>query len=152
LTVVGPDDRFRRRADFFQKKETSLRQFASKFERNLLMKQVLCLLVILGLAAAGAQLVCRANQTALDSDGDGICDALELELGTDPQKPDTDGDGLSDAQELGLTSADDKPRDTDGDGKIDALQGKSDKQEAGQDVIKVVSLNWFFLSGIMFVF
>lgn len=33
---------------------------------------------------------------ATDSDGDGLSDVFEAEIGTDPEKPDTDGDGFSD--------------------------------------------------------
>jgi hypothetical protein len=36
----------------------------------------------------------------VDSDGDGLSDAAEISLGTNPQNPDTDGDGLSDGQEV----------------------------------------------------
>jgi hypothetical protein len=35
----------------------------------------------------------------LDRDGDGLCDASEIELGTNPMLADTDGDGLPDALE-----------------------------------------------------
>lgn len=35
-----------------------------------------------------------------DSDGDGLPDAKEFEVGTDPESPDTDGDGLDDLYEL----------------------------------------------------
>lgn len=35
-----------------------------------------------------------------DSDQDGLTDAQELALGTDPQSVDTDGDGRSDLDEL----------------------------------------------------
>lgn len=37
-----------------------------------------------------------------DSDGDGLSNALEVQLGTDPNNPDTDGDGLSDGVEVNL--------------------------------------------------
>lgn len=36
----------------------------------------------------------------LDSDNDGVTDALELYIGTSPQQADSDGDGLSDYQEI----------------------------------------------------
>ncbi|MGB0640711.1 MAG: hypothetical protein ACPGTU_15335 [Myxococcota bacterium] len=35
-----------------------------------------------------------------DSDGDGITECDELELGTDPNNADTDGDGFADAEEV----------------------------------------------------
>ena len=35
-----------------------------------------------------------------DSDQDGLTDAQELALGTDPQSVDTDGDGRADLEEL----------------------------------------------------
>jgi hypothetical protein len=54
-----------------------------------------------------------------DQDGDGLTDAKEAELGTDPNNADSDGDGLADGVEVELgtspTSAD-----TDGDGYTDA--------------------------------
>jgi hypothetical protein len=37
---------------------------------------------------------------AADSDGDGLTDAQEIALGTDPNNPDTDGDGYSDGVEV----------------------------------------------------
>ena len=37
-----------------------------------------------------------AMAAALDTDGDGVPDASEVLLGTDPMNPDTDGDGLND--------------------------------------------------------
>ena len=36
----------------------------------------------------------------LDSDGDGLTDRYELEIGTDPYNPDSDGDGLTDGEEV----------------------------------------------------
>ena len=36
----------------------------------------------------------------LDSDGDGLTDRYELQIGTDPYDPDTDGDGLTDGEEV----------------------------------------------------
>ncbi len=39
----------------------------------------------------------------IDSDGDGLPDALEEALGTDPNDPDTDGDGIEDGDEVNGT-------------------------------------------------
>ncbi len=41
-----------------------------------------------------------------DTDGDGIPDYLEKDIGTDPQKADTDDDGLTDYEEFYLTGTD----------------------------------------------
>jgi hypothetical protein len=57
-----------------------------------------------------------------DIDGDGLTNGEEAAIGTDPADPDTDGDGHGDAEE----AADDPPRDTDGDGVIDALDPDDD--------------------------
>jgi hypothetical protein len=64
----------------------------------------------------------------LDSDGDGLSDAFEYELGTDPFNPDSDGDNASDGEEwfLGLTGP--LNPDDDQDGKLDG-----DEINAGTD-------------------
>jgi len=54
-----------------------------------------------------------------DSDGDGLTDAIELNLATDPLNPDTDGDGLSDGQEVFDIGTDPLDGDTDDDGLSD---------------------------------
>src|SRR5690606_22578545 len=36
----------------------------------------------------------------VDTDGDGLLDTEEQELGTDPERADTDGDGLTDGEEV----------------------------------------------------
>lgn len=59
-----------------------------------------------------------APDAGIDSDGDGIPDDREIELGTDPFNPDTDGDGLSDGDEL-MYGTDPLNPDTDGDGFTD---------------------------------
>ncbi|MEZ5448367.1 MAG: hypothetical protein R3E89_04930 [Thiolinea sp.] len=56
----------------------------------------------------------------LDSDGDGLTDPLELELGTDPNDPDTDNDGLPDGVE-----------DANGNGVIDV--GETNPLDADSD-------------------
>ncbi len=47
-----------------------------------------------------------APSSGLDSDGDGLSDAEELRLGTDPNNADTDGDGISDGQEVNVLGTD----------------------------------------------
>src|SRR4051794_28208951 len=53
----------------------------------------------------------KPTDGALDSDGDGIPNALEVRMGLDPTRADTDGDGTGDGAE-----------DDDGDGLPDALE------------------------------
>jgi formylglycine-generating enzyme required for sulfatase activity len=54
-----------------------------------------------------------------DADGDGLPDAREAALGSDPSKPDSDKDGLKDGEE-GRLGTDPTKRDSDGDGASDA--------------------------------
>lgn len=56
----------------------------------------------------------------VDSDKDGLDDAREKELGTNPNNPDTDGDGLTDGQEVLVYHTNPLKADTDGDGLSDA--------------------------------
>lgn len=63
----------------------------------------------------------------VDSDGDGIPDDIEQQLGTDPNDEDTDGDGLTDGEELEL-GLDPLNPDTDGGGVPDGVE-----VEAGAD-------------------
>lgn len=58
------------------------------------------------------------GQDDKDSDGDGLLDSEEKELGTDPLKADTDGDGRSDSEEL-TDETDPLDDDTDDDGFLD---------------------------------
>ena len=50
-----------------------------------------------------------------DIDGDGLDNAMELSLGTDPVNPDSDGDGLTDGEEVNLYLTDPLKTDSDGD-------------------------------------
>jgi hypothetical protein len=71
-----------------------------------------------------------------DADGDGLTNAEEAALGTNPFDPDSDGDGLDDLYEVGDPLA---PNDTDNDGLIDALDDDDDndlfltRDEIGDD-------------------
>ncbi len=66
------------------------------------------------------------STTPGDTDGDGLEDAIELELGTDPYSPDTDQDGLTDGDEYYVYATGTLNPDSDGDGILDgdeAAQG-----------------------------
>lgn len=67
------------------------------------------------------------REGALDSDGDGLPDAREVELGTDPNDRDTDRDGLDDRLES-ETGTDPLRRDSDDDGLLD---GREDANRNG---------------------
>jgi outer membrane protein OmpA-like peptidoglycan-associated protein len=58
----------------------------------------------------------------LDSDGDGLLDSQEADIGTDPFNPDTDGDGLNDGEEVNLYRTDPLNPDTDWDGLKDGAE------------------------------
>lgn len=68
------------------------------------------------------------TSTPDDRDGDGVPNVKELELGTNPDKADSDDDGIPDGQELSASGSTGPftAIDTDGDGKIDALDPDSD--------------------------
>ncbi|MCP4357861.1 MAG: protein kinase [Chloroflexi bacterium] len=76
---------------------------------------------------AAAQLTVIANATNVaatatiqgDSDGDGLSDLQEAEIGTDPFNPDTDSDGLGDGEEVLRYITNPLNRDTDNDILID---------------------------------
>jgi hypothetical protein len=60
-----------------------------------------------------------ADRDDADDDNDGLADARELELGTDPRRADSDGDGLTDLVEVTNDRSDPQLVDTDGDGSPD---------------------------------
>ncbi|MDY6049988.1 MAG: Rib/alpha-like domain-containing protein [Corynebacterium sp.] len=66
-----------------------------------------------------------------DTDGDGLPDDVEEQLGTDPYDVDSDGDGLWDGDEVNQFRTDPLNKDTDGDGATD-----------GQEVLNVNDLHW----------
>lgn len=77
-----------------------------------------------GLAGGMFRLETNIGTVFVDSDGDGLSDAQELLLGTDPFNPDTDGDGFTDYEEWlagtdPLDPNDFPVTDADGDGVAD---------------------------------
>lgn len=58
----------------------------------------------------------------LDSDGDGLSNSRELELGTFVGKPDSDSDGLGDKEEVDIYNTDPLKADTDGDTFADGVE------------------------------
>ncbi len=58
-----------------------------------------------------------------DDDNDGLATIDEIAIGTNPLKADSDGDGINDAEEIGETTG--KPKDSDDDGIIDALDNNN---------------------------
>jgi hypothetical protein len=77
-----------------------------------------------------------AKATPGDADGDGVSDADERRLGTDPASTDSDGDGIPDGREIEL-GTDPANADSDGDGVPDRREassgGKLDPTNADSD-------------------
>ncbi|MDR9416371.1 MAG: OmpA family protein [Gracilimonas sp.] len=89
------------------------------------MKRIIHLLVLTLFLVGGTvvQYGCGGSEPVVeepvDSDGDGLTDAEEAELGTDSNSADSDGDGLTDADEINVYETDPMNSDTDGDGLSD---------------------------------
>ena len=90
------------------------------------MKRALNLLLVSFLLFGGVALQygCSSSDEAVqtqpvDTDSDGLTDAQENDLGTDPNNADTDGDGLTDGDEINDYGTDPLQADTDGDGLND---------------------------------
>ena len=71
-----------------------------------------------------------------DTDGDGLLDSEEKEIGTDPNLEDTDGDGLSDYDEQETYGTDPMNFDTDGDGYFDGQEIKGGYNPLGSGKLK----------------
>ncbi|MFH1713266.1 MAG: thrombospondin type 3 repeat-containing protein [Candidatus Jacksonbacteria bacterium] len=69
----------------------------------------------------------------LDSDGDGLTDLLELEIGSNPQVIDTDLDGLDDYSEVKVYGSNPVKRDTDGDGYDDGTEVENGYSPIGSE-------------------
>ena len=77
-----------------------------------------------------------------DTDGDGLADATERQLKTDPANADTDGDGLTDGDEEILAGSSALAADTDGDGFGDGLEvaAGSDPSDAASFPVTVAGV------------
>jgi hypothetical protein len=80
--------------------------------------------------------VLAAGDDELDTDGDGLPDSYEDEIGTDPANADSDGDGLKDGDEWFDHSTNPVQADTDGDGltdgqEIDRMTNPTEKDTDG---------------------
>lgn len=67
----------------------------------------------------------------VDSDGDGLSNDEEIELGTSVAKSDTDADGLGDKEEIKVYDTDPKDPDTDGDGFKDGEEVRNGYNPSG---------------------
>lgn len=85
---------------------------------NGIVKQAGLVFVALMCLALVVPLGCEApaQEEAKDTDGDGLLDHLEREIGTNPHEVDTDGDGLPDYEEHCKYRTDPAKADSDGDG------------------------------------
>jgi len=98
---------------------------------------LLGLLLLIGLALGYA---------AGDTDRDGLTDAEEALLGTDPGNPDSDGDSLSDGEEYLTYFTDPLASDTDGDGLLDS-EDEFPQLLAYQDLNGVATITTALLEG-----
>jgi hypothetical protein len=95
--------------------------------RNLLPGVAIGLLLAVGVTAlvpgAGAAVPVTSNIALVgDGDGDGLTDAEERAIGTDPARRDTDRDVLNDARETKVYGTDPLDADTDDDGLSDGKE------------------------------
>ncbi len=74
----------------------------------------------------------EATPKIVDSDGDGLSDAQEMEIGTDVDVADTDADGLSDREEIQVYDTNPLRSDTDGDSYLDGAEVSSGYDPNGE--------------------
>lgn len=85
----------------------------------------------------GARGTIQKIDFAVDSDEDGLSDAEELQLGTNPHNPDTDGDGLSDCYEAN-NGTNPLLCDTDGDGYSDGYEVSANTNPMDKNEMPVI--------------
>ena len=89
----------------------------------------------------------EVNELILDSDGDGLSDEQEVELGTDPNNADSDDDGLNDGEEF-TANTDPNNADSDNDGVDDGTEVnlESDPTDPNSYPIKPDDGDWLLLN------
>lgn len=80
---------------------------------------IAAIVVVALMAIAAVTLGLRQLESDGDDDGDGLTNAQELELGTDPRNPDSDRDGMTDLNENSVSCLNPLVPDTDQDGILD---------------------------------
>lgn len=88
-----------------------------------ILKNITYKTVLLSLLSVGVSFSVSAK-TVIDSDGDGLSDQYEEQIGTEAFLSDTDGDGVKDGIEVGNNLK--KPLNSDNDKRIDALDYDDD--------------------------
>ncbi len=90
-----------------------------------------------GASVSVSRTVVVVDASSLDTDGDGLTDAVEGGLGTNPNLADTDADGLSDGAEVNVHSTNPLAADSDGDGLADGVEIGAgldpNRADAGED-------------------
>lgn len=92
-------------ADMAERGKGTFRSFASSSALNFLyidlsaLRRVFALSTLVAMNINGQVI---GDLTLADSDGDGLADVRELDIGTNPRLPDSDGDGCSDGMEYRL--------------------------------------------------
>jgi hypothetical protein len=71
-----------------------------------------------------------------DQDGDGLTDAAEQQVQTNPRLADSDGDGLTDAEEANIYKSNPLKQDTDGDGQTDQQEVTAGRNPNGPGLIR----------------
>lgn len=75
-----------------------------------------------------------------DTDGDGLTDAQEKELGTNVSSSDTDGDGLFDREEVEIYKTNPLSHDTDEDGHSDGDEVKDGFNPKGEGTLRDIDI------------
>jgi hypothetical protein len=75
-----------------------------------------------------------------DNDGDLANNAVERDVGSDPQNADTDADGVEDGKEIFFLGSNPLLRDSDGDGLIDGLEDKN--HNGKRDIDETDTMKW----------